>query len=137
MIIAPEVKIIRIEDAFPDGSFGNLLISGRYFCVTLEPPEFDNMKNFGCIPPGQYECEKFYSKHFEFFTYQIKNVPFRDSVEFHPLNWSKQTKACIGPGQYIDREKNMIRNSKMTFDKFMEIMKPYDKFKLTIKEAWA
>jgi len=136
MLIPPHIQIIRIEDAFPEGMFGNLLISSRYFCVTLEPPEFDNKKNFACILAGQYECKRVLSPTAGP-TFEICNIPNRDHVLFHRLNVARQTKACVGLGEYIVRDEAAIRNSKNAFDKFMEVMKPYETFRLTIKEAWA
>lgn len=137
MILLPHIEIIRLEDAFPDGMFGALLIATRYFCATLEPPEYDNKRNFSCIPAGQYECERIISERFNMTVYEICNVPDRNNVEFHPLNWAKESKACIGLGEYIDRDNSRIYNSRKTFTKFLNLMQPYEKFRLTIKEAWA
>lgn len=136
-MVLPHIEIIRLEDAFPDGTFGALLISTRYFCMTLEPPEYDNRKNFACIPAGQYECERVISPRWGT-TYEICNIPDRDLVRFHPGNKAEDTVACILLGQWLDRENRAIRNSVSTFTRFLDaVQNPRDKFRLTIKCAWA
>jgi len=135
MIIIPHIEIIRIEDAFPVGCFGNLLISTRYFCVTLEPPVFENKRNFACIPAGQYECERVLSMKFGT-TYEILNVPNRSLIRFHSGNKVQDTEGCVCLGEYIDRDSDAIRRSMDTMTRFKNIMAPYPKFRLTIKEAW-
>ena len=136
MIILPHIEIIRIEDAFPEGMFGNLLIATRYFCATLEPPEFDNKKNFACIPTGQYECVRIMSQRFGT-TYEILHIPNRDMVRFHSGFKVQDTKGCVCLGQYIDRDTASIRNSKATMTKFKNTLVSYPRLRLTIKEAWA
>jgi len=137
MIILPHIEIIRLEDAFPEGTVGSLLIGTRVFCTTLEPPEYDNRKNFSCIPAGQYECKRVWSPKFKIETFEICNVPDREYVRFHSGNKAEDTEACVLPAQYWDYENKSLVNSRIAFDKFMEIMKPYEKFRLTIKESWA
>lgn len=136
-MLLPHVEIVRLEDAFPVGTFGSMLISSVYFCMTLEPPEFGNKKNVACIPPGQYECEKVVSQKFGT-TYEICNIPGRDLVRFHSGFKVMDTRGCVILGRWIDRKNDAIMDSKATFTKFLNTVEnPHDKFRLTIKEAWA
>jgi len=138
-MILPYIQIVRLEDNFPQGTFGVLLIGTETFCWTLEPPVFDNKKNFACIPAGQYECKKKLSLKFNRTVYEICNVPDRDFVEFHPGNTVQDTMACVLLGERLGNLKGnrAVLNSGYTFTSFMNALVYYDNFKLTIKEAWA
>ena len=137
-MILPNLKIVRVEDSFEYGVFGMLLIGGETFCMTLEPPEFWNKKNFSCIPPGQYECVRIMSPKFGT-TYEIQSVPFRDHVLFHPGNRVEDTIACVCLAEKLGklRGDRAILNSGKTFTNFLNIMQSYPEFKLTIREEWA
>ena len=137
-MLYPLVEIVRLEDNYPEGTFGALLISGVLFCFTLEPPDLGNARNISCIPPGQYECNRYVSLN-QGTTYEICNVPNRSNVLFHAGNVVKDTEGCVllGETQGKLRGNRAILNSGKTFTNFLNIMQPYDKFKLTIKEAWA
>lgn len=138
-MILPHVTVVRLEDNFPQGTFGALIISQELFCWTLEPPVFDNKKNFACIPAGQYECKQKLSVKFNRTVYEICNVPDREFVEFHPGNTVQDTIACICLGRNLGKLKGSraILNSGNTFTEFMNTMNPYKEFVLTIKESWA
>lgn len=141
-ILLPTVEIIRLEDNFPQGTFGALLVARQVVCWTLEPPEYENKKDFACIPVGQYECERINSLRFKTSTYIICNVPNRTHVEFHPGNTVDDTVACVLLGETQGKLKcskgdRAVLNSGKTFKNFIEMMSSYEKFNLTIKEAWA
>jgi len=136
-MIKPCLKIIRAEDSYQYGTFGILLIGNETFCMTLEPPEFENMKNISCIPAGQYECVRIMSRFGT--TYEITNIPNRTEVLFHAGNRVKDTEGCICLAEKIGKLKGdrAILNSGQTFIDFMNKMQSYPEFRLTIKEAWA
>lgn len=138
-MILPHVEIIRLEDNFPQGTFGALLVATEVFCWTLEPPTYDNKKNFACIPAGQYECKKRISPKFSRTVYEICNVPDRSDVEFHPGNIVLDTMGCVLLGDTLGKLKGnrAVLNSGYTFTSFMNALVYYDEFKLTIKEAWS
>ena len=137
-MILPHIEIIRIEDNFQFGTFGVLLIQTEIFCVTLEPHEFSNKRNISCIPPGNYECERTVSLSFGT-TYEINNIPDRDNVLFHAGNEVEDTEGCVIVAEKFGKLKGnrAVLNSGKTFTEFMNTMHPYEKFRLTIKEAWA
>jgi len=136
-MILPNLKIVRVEDSFKYGVFGVLLIGGETFCMTLEPPEFENKKNFACIPTGQYECIRIMSRFGT--TYEILNIPDRNEVLFHPGNRVEDTEGCVLLGEKLGKLKGdrAILNSGKTFTTFLNTMQSYPEFKLTIKEEWA
>ena len=137
-MIKPCLEIIRVEDSYQYGVFGMLLIGGEAFCLTLEPPEYWNKKNFSCIPPGQYMCIRIMSPKFGT-TYEVQNVPFRDNVLFHPGNRVDDTMACICLAEKLGklRGDRAILNSGRTFTNFLNKMQSYPECHLTIKEAWS
>lgn len=136
-MISPHLEVIRVEDSYQYGVFGMLLIGTKSFCMTLEPPEFENKKNFACIPAGQYECMRIVSPKFGS-TYEICDVPNRSDVLFHPGNRVADTIACVCLAEKLGKLKGdrAILNSGKTFISFMNKMRSYPEFKLTIKEAW-
>lgn len=137
-MIKPVITIIRVEDSYQYGVFGILLIGGEVFCMTLEPPEFENKKNFACIPPGQYECVRILSPKFGT-TYEILNIPDRNDVLFHPGNRVEDTIGCICLAEKLGklRGDRAILNSGKTYTNFLNTMQSYPEFKLTIKESWS
>ena len=67
------------------------------------------------------------------------NVPGRTHVNFHPGNSIVDTLGCPLLGEHYGKFKTnerVILNSGKTFKKFMDIMKDYDTFHLTIKEEY-
>ena len=133
----PIVEIPRLEENFQYGTFGVLLIQKEVFCVTLERPDILNKPFESSIPAQQYICERVVSsKAGE--TFQVMNVPDRDHVLFHPANLMIELQGCIALAQYFGKLKGdrAILNSGNTFKAFMEIMKGYDQFHLTITEVY-
>ena len=135
--IRPIVEIIRLEEDFLHGTFGVLKINKSVFCVTLEPPDRENVRNLSSIPVQQYECHRFDSPRYGD-TFKIMNVPGRDNVLFHGGNIAKHTKGCILVAQYFGKLKGnrAVLNSGATFKNFMRIMEGHDSFHLTIKELY-
>lgn len=136
-LIKMHLEIIRIEDSFEYGVFGNLLIGTEAFCMTLEPREWDNERNVSCIPPGQYECARVLSPSFGT-TYEICNVPNRSHVLFHKGNSIEDTEGCVLLAEKLGKLKGDrgILNSGKTFKDFMNKMQSYPEFRLTVKEVW-
>lgn len=136
-MITPSVDIIRMENSFAGGALGALRIGKKLFCATLEPATQDNIPNHSCIPPGQYVCKRYYSKKFGD-TFEVKNVPNRTYILFHPGNTIHDTNGCIILGITWGQlaGDRAVLNSGKTFDLFMEQFNGLDKFILTIKEDY-
>lgn len=133
----PIVEITRLEENFKYGTFGVMRIAKKVFCVTLERPDIENKPFESSIPAQQYICKKIISpKYGECF--EIQNVPDRDHVLFHPGNIIDHTVGCVITAEHFGKlgEKRAVLNSGNTYKKFMELLKDYDLFHLTITEVY-
>jgi hypothetical protein len=130
------MRIVRLEES-EEGTFGNLIINGKIFCTTLEPADRLNESNKSSIPEGQYICERFDSPKYGD-TFEIKDVPGRFYILFHPGNFAFDTMGCVLLGEKIAklREERAIANSGNTFKKFLEFLEGENKFHLTINKFY-
>jgi len=133
----PVVEILRREENEQYGTFGILSVQKQVFCVTLEPPDRLNLRSRSSIPAQQYICKRYSSEKYPD-TFQVMDVPDRTVVLFHPGNDVDDTLGCIITAQYFGKLKGnrAILNSGQTFKNFMELMKNYKEFHLTIVEHY-
>ena len=133
----PIVRLIRLEENYKHGTFSVLIVNSNVFCVCLEPPDLENLKNKSSIPAQQYVCERYSSPKYPD-TFQIMNVPERNYVLFHSGNIVGHTQGCILLGQHFGKLKNnrAVLNSGQTFKNFMKLMGGVEKFHLTIVESY-
>lgn len=103
---------------------------------TLELPDKANQRKISCIPEGEYLVVKMpptSKRNYEYF--HVTEVPGRDSILFHPGNYTSQILGCLLPGEsFVDLNKDGIpdiTNTTATLKMLTAIMPP--KFKLTIK----
>lgn len=140
----PSIELIRLEENFEFGTFGIWRINKEIFCVTLEPRNEENETNISSIPAQQYICKLKPTnlssvRNLGFIeTYEVMDVPDRYGVKIHPGNTVDDTLGCILLAEkfgklYKDRA---ILNSGQTFKNFMELMREYPEFILTIKEDY-
>jgi hypothetical protein len=136
MELIPTVRLIRVEES-NEGTFGDWIICGQVFCVTLEPSDLLNERNISSIPAQQYQCIRIRSPQFGE-TFEIVGVPGRSHVLIHAGNIIEHTKGCIILAQYFGKlhGNRAVLNSGKTFKEFMEIMKGTNAFSLTIKECY-
>lgn len=136
-LMIPIVELIRLEEDALFGTFGILKINKEVFCVTLEPPDKENVTNISSIPAQQYHCELYDSPKYGK-TFKVMNVPGRKHVLFHGGNVAKHTKGCILLAQYFGKLKGnrAVLNSGNTFKVFMETMQGQNIFHLTIREVY-
>ena len=131
----PKVDIIRLWEG-SDGTFGALKIGGFPFCVTLELPDKDNLKNVSCIPAPQcYYCKRRSSSYGE--TFEVLDVyGNRTGILFHPGNFIKDSRGCILVGEswwkFHPAGERGIKNSGSTFKRFMEVLDGHNYFRLAI-----
>jgi len=133
----PIIRIVRLEENLMYGTFGILVFHTEVFCWTLEPPDQLNQRNISSIPAQQYMCHKIISPKYNE-TFQIMDVPLRDHVLFHAGNVVEHTRGCVILGQSQGKLKGdrAILNSGNTYKMFMQKLKDYQNFHLTIKEAY-
>jgi hypothetical protein len=104
---------------------------------TLELPWKDNQKNISCIPEGEYLVWKMHpnaKRKYQYFW--VQDVPGRDSILWHPGNYTHQILGCTLPGEtLVDMDNDSIidiTNTGHTL-KILTALMP-DKFKLTIEK---
>ena len=66
-------------------------------CRTLELPDRNNQRRISCIPEGEYTVIKRHSAKYKDH-FHILDVPNRDYILIHPVNYVRQLLGCIGAG---------------------------------------
>jgi hypothetical protein len=127
-----------------DGIFGQLFhLDTPINYYTLERAYADETgKNF--IPKvavGTYKCVRHAPNRLPYETFMLQNVPdFQGEpvtgILIHILNFNKESEGCIGIGERIGSQANgeeMLINSKIAFEKFMDLQHNVNEFWLTIR----
>ncbi len=117
------IELVRMETS-EEGTFGIMKIDKKIFCITLEPPNKQNLSNISSIPTGQYIIKPYSSAKFPE-VYQVIDVPERTNVLFHKGNTVGHTAGCIILGQTVGKLKGdrAILNSGATFGRFKDLLK--------------
>lgn len=128
-----EVRINRIGE-YRGATHGILLVNDKPQLCTLELPWLDNQASISCIPTGNYTCKRHISPRFGE-TFQILNVPNRDDILIHWGNTVKDTKGCILLGSWFGTLLDLpaVINSRISFQKFMNLTAGKETFNLTIR----
>ena len=139
-MLLPVIEIIRLEENYAYGTFGVLKLNKELFCVTLELPDLLNKSSMSSIPAQQYICQRYSSAKYPD-TFEVTNVPNRSFALFHSGNIKRDIRGCILTAQYFTKlqgnwEDRGVWNSGKTFTNFMERLKGYDRFHLTITEVY-
>lgn len=125
-----------------DGIFGRLLDeSGDLIAHTLERA-YDNGSG-GWVPKVAadiYSCVRHPPNRLPYETFLLQNVPdFQgkpvSGILIHILNFNRESEGCIGVGESLNftaKGEEMLVNSKVAFEKFMELQKGVDSFNLVI-----
>ncbi len=140
----PIVELIRLEENYDHGTFGIWRIQKQVFCYTLEPRDEENMSDISSIPAQQYICEIGHTGLSSVLrlglteTYEVMTVPGRTGIKLHPGNTDDDTLGCILLGSTIGklRGDKATLNSGATFVNFMNAMREYRRFLLTISEVY-
>ena len=72
-----------------------------------------------CIPAGTYSMEIRFSEHLNMKTPHIRNVPNREFILIHPMNYEIDTFGCIGVGLSVGIDGKSILNSRTAFNELM------------------
>lgn len=134
MRFMPIVEVIRLEES-QQGTFGVLRLNKAVRCLTLEPPDRENVADVSSIPAQQYVCSRVQSPRFGE-TFQIMDVPGRTRVLFHSGNTESDTSGCIilGTAYGMLGDERAVLSSREAFNAFMAMMDGRDDFHLTIFE---
>ena len=94
-----------IRDTFtPAETLGKLLIDGKLFCDTLEPPTVPNAQHpKGAIPEGWYKIQVTRSPKFGRLLPLLYYVPGFDGIRIHAGNNRDHTSGCILVGERSER----------------------------------
>jgi len=110
---------------------------GSLFCVTLEhsyPGGTGPIIYAPKIPPGQYVCKRgmhlLEGHSIPFETFEITNVPGHTNCLVHVGNVGDDSSGCVLVG--ASRLNNMIVQSRITFDAFMQLQTGVGEFKLEV-----
>lgn len=137
-----EIKAHMIIDRIRDNgtqTIGNawVLVNGelKLKFVTLEPSWVLNQPYISCAPVGTYTLQKRVSPRFKEH-FELVDVPERELILIHALNFFRETEGCIGPGsrfQLIDDDHLVdVSQSGKTMTKLNKILP--EETQLTIKE---
>jgi hypothetical protein len=120
-----------------DGIVGKLYDDdGDFFAMTLERSYGGAPK----VPIGTYTCRR--GKHRladlqPFTTFEVLNVPGHTGILFHAGNWHTDSKGCILIGRtgMHSAKGYMITHSRLTMERFMDMLDGVDEFTLTITDS--
>lgn len=95
-----KMTLVRVAET-PFGTFGVLMDGGLPFCLTVERPWKNNVRNVSCIPEGEYVCRAVKSPKFGN-TFEVCGVPGRSAILFHKGNLMEDSHGCIILGERFD-----------------------------------
>lgn len=99
----------------PKYIIGNMLVDGRWYCNTLEPPEGTATETVTCgsrkaIATGTYKVKMQWSPKFGKMLPCLQDVPGRSSILIHAGNYPRDTVGCILVG--MNTKVGMVLNSR-------------------------
>jgi hypothetical protein len=129
--------VIQREWISEECTIGRLFVDGRFFGYTLEDVERDvKVKGMTAIPKGSYEIIISYSRKFKRLLPLVLNVPNFKGIRIHTGNSAMDTEGCILVGTNRSQDNRFVLNSKLAFEKLMNILEvksKSEKIILTIK----
>jgi ribosomal protein S14 len=138
----PKVDIFRVRRS--DHGTEGILLSGVFYCMSMELPWRKNARNISCIPPGTYHVKIRYSRKYRR-VYWVTKVNGRTWILIHAGNWAgdvqkglrTHTNGCILTGKYHGWlcGQRAVLLSRITLRRFMKHI-PGRKFTLNIHEAF-
>lgn len=130
-------KLVLTRFAYHNfGTYGKLSMPSGIDLATVEPAWRGNEENKSCIPIGFYLCERGYHNRGKYETFEVSGVPNRTLIKFDIANWPKDLLGCIGLGDRHALDESdgsiMVKNSKVTHNRFMRELNGVDAFHLSI-----
>lgn len=103
-------------------TLGSLLIDGKPFCSTLEPPVVPNAQHpKGAIPAGWYRLTLTRSPKFGRILPLLHYVPGFEGIRLHAGNRKEDTAGCILVGERAAHSK-LLFNARQTEQSLVEIL---------------
>ncbi len=114
------------------GTFGDIFIGAQRF-VTGELPWRYNKHGVSCVPCGTFKCVVTYSHRFHKDTYELLDVPGREDIRIHSLNYVgdkdapwliSESEGCIGLGKILSTsgEQKCLLKSRDAVADFMHLL---------------
>jgi len=116
------------------GTFGVMLDEGIPFCLTIERPWLNNLREVSCIPTGIYICKRINSPKFGN-TFEVTNVFGRSEILFHKGNIMDDSHGCIILGEQYEllNGKPAVIASGKAFEEFLSKTKDVNEFVLEVR----
>lgn len=130
------LKLVRKKFS-EDGVFGELISdSNDLVAFTLEHSYVsDSGDFFAKIPIGNFLCKRgphrLSGMTQDFETFEIIGIPKHSGILFHSGNKNDDSSGCVLLGEKINGE--FITNSRITFQKFMDLQNDVDDFMLSVE----
>ena len=133
-----DLELVRVSIQ-PEGCFGVLLVAGlplgpvnceRTYPLAESAPRGPQ---FVKIPPGRYRCVRSYFHGGGYDSYEVTGVSGHARLLFHIANEEQDLDGCIGVGQRFSRF--AIRESRLGFAQFMQLMGGRQSFELLVRDA--
>jgi hypothetical protein len=114
-------------------TIGTLTVDGADAGFTLEPPK--DHPEHPCIPVGRYLLSRYESPKFGRTVLLLHDVPGREWIEIHVLNYPDQTQGCIGVG--LSRGLDYIAHSAQGLDALLTKLDGAESIYITvIDDVW-
>ena len=133
------LKLIRLI-AGPDGILSVLEDeNGVEICETIEHAYPSGLTGWvPKIPNGTFTCvrgpHRLHSMTEDFTTFEVTEVPGHTGVLFHCGNTENDSEGCVLLGEYAGDSKSLvIINSRLAFEKFMNLQDSITEFELTVE----
>lgn len=135
-------ELLRISKDLTNPQRGILILDGEPLLASLELPWKNNQQQVSCIPEGEYSCNRVLNRtttggsHLNV-TFEVKDVPGRSGILFHPGNTVEDTKGCILLGESFDSWGNIfaIIHSRTGFKKFINLVGKEEQISLKVSHV--
>lgn len=128
------VTIFRVDTSGP-ATLGVMTINGQFYCLTLERPWLDNMRQLSCIPAGTYRCVPYSSKKYKD-VWEVTGVIGRSKILIHAGNKVDDTMGCILVGYDASKaHENYIGNSTAALNGLRKIIGISNSFTLVVRDV--
>lgn len=130
-----ELRLTRMLTS-KHGTFGEMVLEGKFRCVTVELPWRDNRKRESCIPVGRYKLVDHSGPKYQN-VLRLEDVDGREGILVHPANQIADLLGCIAPGMSIGflNGTPAAMSSRVAMDALRKVLGGYKGAYLTIVES--
>lgn len=134
-VSSAELRLTRMLTS-KHGMFGELVLEGKFRCVTVELPWRNNRRRESCVPVGRYKLVQHDGEKYKN-VLRLEDVPDRDGCLVHPANQIADLLGCIAPGMSIGflNGTPAAMSSRVAMDALRKVLGGYKGAYLTIVES--